>query len=40
MEHIFDRTGARTRGAAVAKMIPELRDITGRPRPSGRVLQD
>jgi len=29
MEHIFDRTGARSRGAAVAKMLPELRPVTG-----------
>jgi hypothetical protein len=28
MEHIFDRTGARTRGSAVARMLPELRDVT------------
>lgn|GEM_PF-1687572 len=27
LEHIFDRTGVRTRGAAVARMLPELRDI-------------
>jgi len=25
MEHIFDRTGVRTRGAAVALMLPEMR---------------
>ena len=27
LEHVFDRTGVRTRGAAVARMLPELRDI-------------
>jgi len=39
MEHIFDRTGARTRGAAVARMLPELRDVTGTSRrlPPGQV---
>jgi DNA-binding CsgD family transcriptional regulator len=39
MENIFDRTGARTRGAAVARMLPELRDVTGTPGrpPSERV---
>ena len=29
MEHIFDRTGTRTRGAAVARMLPEQRDVAG-----------
>ncbi len=39
MEHIFDRTGVRTRGAAVARMLPELRDVTGTSRrpPTGWV---
>lgn len=27
MEHIFDRVGVRTRGAAVARLLPELRRI-------------
>jgi DNA-binding CsgD family transcriptional regulator len=27
MEHIFDRVGVRTRGAAVARLLPELRTI-------------
>ena len=40
MEHIFDRTGARTRGAAVARMLPELRDVTWTSRrlPNGWVV--
>ena len=29
MEHILDRTGTRTRGAAVAHMLPEQRDVSG-----------
>jgi ATP/maltotriose-dependent transcriptional regulator MalT len=31
MEHIFDRTGVRTRSAAVAKMMPRL--LGGPPQP-------
>lgn len=27
MEHIFDRVGVRTRGAAVARLLPEIRRI-------------
>ena len=33
MEHIFDRVGVRTRGAAVAHLLPELRASPGHHRP-------
>jgi DNA-binding CsgD family transcriptional regulator len=35
MEHIFDRTGVRTRAAAVALALPQVRPLA-RPRPDAR----
>jgi DNA-binding CsgD family transcriptional regulator len=36
MEHIFDRTGVRTRGAAAALALPHGRPFTRPPRETGR----
>ena len=36
MEHIFDRTGVRTRSAAAALALPQVRPLTQPPRQTGR----
>ena len=36
MEHIFDRTGVRTRSAAAAPALPQVRPFTRPPRETGR----
>ncbi len=36
MEHIFDRTGVRTRSAAAALALPQVRPFTQPPRQTGR----
>jgi DNA-binding CsgD family transcriptional regulator len=36
MEHIFDRTGVRTRSAAAALVLPQIRPPTQPPRQTGR----